>query len=87
LQERGDRRVQVEAAFGQPVLEARRPVLVATALEDPVLRQLPEPCREGVAGDPGVVLELVEPPDPMNASRSTRKVQRSPMISRVRATG
>ena len=51
---------QVAALVGEPVLGARRMVLVGHALEDPVVHQVVQPPGKDVAGDAQARLEVVE---------------------------
>src|SRR3954447_2733824 len=61
VQQRHDRRPEVEPLLGQPVLEALRALLVADPLEHPGVDELAEPVGEHVPGEAEVPLEDVEP--------------------------
>lgn len=51
---------QVAALIGEPVLRARRMVLVGDALEDPAAHQVVQSPGKDVAGDAQACLELIE---------------------------
>src|SRR5215813_10344962 len=59
-EQRDDHRVQIAAFFGQLVLEARRPLLIADALEDAVLDELLQAVGEDMAGGAEVGLKFLE---------------------------
>ncbi len=56
-------RVEVAPLLGEAVLEARRAILVAHALEDAVRDELPQPIGQAVARDAEIALEVLEAAD------------------------
>src|SRR5262249_25086940 len=61
--ERHDHRIEVASLLGQSVLEARRVVLVADAIQDAVRDELAESVGQPVAGSAEVALEILEATD------------------------
>ena len=64
LQQRDQHRPQVGALLGQPVLAARRAVLVGPLHQDPLLDEALEPGLQHIAGHAEVTLQLLEAADP-----------------------
>ena len=63
LHERDDGRPEVEPLLREEELVARRVLAVAATLEDAVRGELVESCREHVARDAEVALQVLEAPD------------------------
>ena len=64
LEQRHEDGPQVGALLGEPVLTAQRALLVRPLHQDPFLDEPLEPRLQDVAGDPEVLLQLLEAPDP-----------------------
>src|SRR5205823_11404144 len=71
-------RIRVPALVGEPVLEARRALLVLDAREDPFVDKSREPLREDVAPDAELGLEVVEA---TRAETGLADEQRVPVIA------
>ena len=85
LQQGHHHRPQVDALLGEPVLEARRAILVGHALEDALLDEPPEAVGQHVARDAEVALEVLEAAHAHERVAHDRIVQRSPSTSSERA--
>ena len=70
--------VKITALFRQPVFESWRPILVWAEGEDACFDQHRQTVGQNIAGDPEVLLEVIEP---ANAEKGVAKNQDSPTIA------
>lgn len=85
LTHRGDDRPQVAAPIGEPVLKARRPVLVRDTVEDLDVHQLAQSVVQHVASDSESSLEVVETADAQE--RVTDDQQAPPLAHHLKTLG